>query len=114
MKFFRDSHFAAKDGLLIEFYNIFICYYKVNGLPFLQHDLDNIVKLFTDLHIMSVTAFVVTEQVAHRNIALFYYYVITKFGNRYEYDEDRERLSNKMTRLDIKPTGGAGPDHSLA
>ena len=63
---------------------------------------------------MSVNAFGVTEQVAHRNIALFYYYVVAKFGNRYVYDEDRERLRNKMARLEVQPTGGAGPGSSLA
>ena len=55
MNCFRDLHSAAKVGLLTEFYNIIICYYKANGLFFLPHDLDNIVKLFTDVHIMSVT-----------------------------------------------------------
>ena len=81
---------------------------------FLPQDLEYIVRLFTDVHIMSITAFGVTERVAHRNIALFYYYVIAKFGNRYVYDEDRERLRNKMTRLDIKPASGAGTGSSLA
>ena len=70
--------------------------------------------MFISCPLLSVTAFGVTEQVAHRNIALFYYYVITKFGNRYVYDEDRERLRNKMTRLEIRRPGGAGPGSSLA
>ena len=63
---------------------------------------------------MSVTAFGVTEEVAHNNIALFYYYVITKFGSRYVYEEDRESLRNEMICLEIQPTGGAGPGSSLA
>ena len=62
---------------------------------------------------MSVTAFRVTKQVAHRNIGLLYYDVITKFSNRYVYDEDRESSRNKMTCLEIEPTDSACPGSSF-
>lgn len=104
MSYFRDLHSAAKVGLLTEFNNIVICYCKLNGYFFLPRDTNNILKPLTDVRIMPMNAFGTTEQVAHSNIVLFYYYLI-KIGNCYVYDENRERLRKRVTRFDINRTG---------